>query len=157
MRRELSAPYTFLYRWIIPGALTVAAVAAIWSFARIGKPEAAQTTAVLTGVAIAFALMTLARWFDGAKRVWIDDDALVVAAYGKEIPIPLANVGRISQTGAVWPVRITIAFRDATAWGQKIVFFPPLRARGPVTPHPAVAELERAVRSARGPLDHPTA
>jgi len=157
MRRELSTRYTYLYRWVIPGALTVAAVAVIWYFARIGKPDAAPTTAVLTGVAIAFALMTLARWFDGAKRVWIDDDVLVVAAYGKEVPIPLAKVGRISQARAGWPIRITVAFREATAWGQKIVFFPPLQARGPATPHPAVAELERAVLSARGPLDHSTA
>ena len=43
MRRELSTPYTYLYRWVIPGALTVAAVAVIWYFARIGKPDAAPT------------------------------------------------------------------------------------------------------------------
>ena len=79
---------------------------------------------MLTGVAIAFALMTLARWFDGAKRVWIDDDVLVVAAYGKEVPIPLAKVGRISQARAGWPIRITVAFRDSHRVGTENRVFP---------------------------------
>jgi hypothetical protein len=57
VRRELSTPYTFVYRWVIPGCLTLAAIVVIWRFARIDTPDRPETLEVLVGVAIAVALV----------------------------------------------------------------------------------------------------
>lgn len=149
MRRELSSPYTFLYRWVIPGFLTLAAILVVWRFARIGMPGRAGTEAVIAGVAIAVALMVLARFFDRAKRVWVDGHKLIVASYGREVEVDLGDVDGVEATRIVPPTRVRVRFSRPTKLGDQIVFFPPIRWRSVSTAHPGVDELRRLARAAR--------
>lgn len=153
MRRELSARYTFVYRWVIPGFLSVAAIAVIWSFAKVGQPGPPDTGALLAGVAIAVGLMVVARFFDRAKRVWIEGETLVVSAYGKDVPIPLGDVESVSVARFVKPDRVTIRFCRATTWGNQIVFFPPLQWRKVGQPHAVVTDVAAAAQAARESSD----
>ena len=125
MRHELSTPYTWIYRWLIPAALTVAAVATLWwlVLSREGPPGA---TALIAATLIAAGALMLARVFDRAKRVWIDGDELVYAAYGTEYRIALAELKSVSVDRWCWPHRVRLTFRSATPFGSRIIFFPPL-------------------------------
>jgi len=148
VRRELSTPSTFVYRWVIPGLLTLASILVVWRFTRIGLPGEPETMQVIAGVAIAVFLMVLARYFDGGKRVWLDSDALIVSAYGKDVRIPLHDIDTVDATRYVRPDRVRIRFRRATKWGMSIVFFPPLRLEGWADPHPVVTELAQQATGA---------
>lgn len=149
MRRELSSRFTFVYRWVIPGFLTLAAILVVWRFARIGMPGRAGTESVLVGVAIAVALMILARFFDKAKRVWVERNKLVVGHYGREFEVDLAAIDSVEATRLLPPSRVRVRFDRPTRLGDRIVFFPPIRWRSFSTPHPAVDELTRLARAAR--------
>lgn len=148
MRRELSTPYTFVYRWVIPGLLTIAAIVVIWRFARIGMPDRPATLEVLAGVAIAVVLMIVARFFDKAKRVWIDDNNIILSAYGKETQVDLSEVDSVTASSLVKPDRIQLHLSRPTIFGDKIVFFPPFRiSRRRVAAHPVLAELAGLINS----------
>ena len=76
MRSELSSACTPMYRWVIPGLLTIAALAVIWWLAIPTRGERPDLALALVAVLAALALMTVARFFDRAKRVWLEDDGL---------------------------------------------------------------------------------
>jgi hypothetical protein len=92
--------------------------------------------------------MVLARYFDGGKRVWLDSDALIVSAYGKDFRVPIDDIDTVDATRYVRPDRIRIRFRHATKWGKRIVFFPPLRLAGWADRHPVVTELAQQATQA---------
>lgn len=140
MRRELSTPYTFVYRWVIPALLTVVAIAAIWLFAwpdNTGRPE---TMGVIIGAGLALAAGVLARVFDRAKRVWVNGGELVVSDLHNEIRVDLLNVARVEALPFFWPHRLKIVYKQATRFGAASVFFPPLSFGSAAA---VVAELER--------------
>ena len=148
MRRELSTPYTFVYRWVIPGCLTLGAIFAIWRFARINASDRPETLEVLVGVAIAVALMIVARFFDKAKRVWIDGNTLILSAYGKEAQVQLSEVASVSTPSLVKSDRIQLHFSRPTIFGDKIVFFPPFRMRRRrMAAHPVLTELDELINA----------
>lgn len=147
MRRELSSRHAYIYRWVIPALLTLGAVAAIWEFA-ITRPGQSDMLSVATGVLIAAALMILARILDRAKRVWLDGDSLVVSDYRHEARVDLADIERVTQTRFFWPERVRICFSRPTLFGDSIVFFPPLRFTGLLSPHPVVADLSSRAEEA---------
>ncbi|MDH3978753.1 MAG: hypothetical protein OEU86_09565 [Gammaproteobacteria bacterium] len=124
---ELSASYAWLYRWGIPGLLTILAILAIWYFAirQSGLPD---TLSVAIGIAIAGSLMCIARIFDRAKRVWVDGQNLIINDYSKETEVSMARIESAKLTPLFWPHRITIKFSEPTAFGDKISFFPVLRS-----------------------------
>ena len=82
-KRELSTRLSPLYRWGIPGVLTLVAIAAVlWaSFFTEGRPDPLQ---VGLAALIAAASMIYSRWLDRAKRVWIDAD-MQTSTTGKDI------------------------------------------------------------------------
>lgn len=149
MRRELSTPYFFVYRWIIPGALTIVAVALILYFAGPTESGARNTGSILGGALSAALLVVFARLYDRAKRVWIDGDHLVINDSNQTIQVPLTDIESVGQLFLFGPERITVRFRTTTAFGNRVMFFPPLRWPQPLR-HPLVAELSGliAARSA---------
>ena len=126
MRRQISSRFTFLYRWVIPGLLTVAALLAIWLLAvsRTSGPPAFIDA--LGGFAIAVALFSIARIFDRAKWVWLDDNQLLVSDTNQEIAAPLGEIDRVTVTPLFRPYRVRIWFRNPTVFGPSVAFFPPL-------------------------------
>ncbi|MBT8444373.1 MAG: hypothetical protein HKN81_06255 [Gammaproteobacteria bacterium] len=154
MRRELSSRYTFVYRWIIPGCLTLAAIAVIWRFARIGMPDRPATLEVLAGAAIAITLMTVARFFDKAKRVWIDGNTLILSAYGKEAEVDLSEIDSVTAPRLVKPDRIQLQLARPTIFGDTIVFFPPFRMRRHrIEAHPVLTELDELISKTRDSIE----
>ena len=145
MRRELSSKLTPVYRWVIPGLLTVAAIAVIW---RVAVADSPPTLAVILAVALAAGSALLARWLDRAKRVWLDDTGLLVSDYRRETRIQPGEIDEIRSTHWIYPARITITLRRPTIFGAKIVFFPTEREFRPGQPHPVAQELGKLVNKA---------
>jgi hypothetical protein len=70
---------------------------------------------------------TFAFWMlGGLKRVFLKGDSLLVSDYLKEVEIPLSNVGHISGPENSSHRRIAIHLHTPSAFGDKIVFMPPL-------------------------------
>jgi len=144
MRRELSTRFAFMYRWVIPGMLTVLAVAMIFAHA---WPPGTGEHYLLDISAVAFVavlLMVLARFYDRAKRVWVEGDTLVVDNYTETARIPLADIESVSQLYLFGPERICVKYRTPNVFGTQIMFFPPLRWPRPFR-HPLVTELQDSV------------
>lgn len=150
MRRELSTRFTWIYRWLIPGVLSVIALIALWRFL-IGKDGQSDALSLVTGIAIAAAAICLARVFDRAKRVWIDGNQLIFAAYGKEYTKSMSDIVHVSETAYLRPHRIRLVFNTPTRFGTSIVFFPPVRFVEWLGEHTCTSELRRCLEPERKP------
>jgi|HubBroStandDraft_6_1064221.scaffolds.fasta_scaffold07786_7 hypothetical protein len=80
------------------------------------------------------------------KRVRMDDEALYISNYFREIRVPLGNMEHVSEfLGLRQGNRVTITLRDDTPFGRKIVFLPfSSSRRGKVDP--VVGELRARIR-----------
>jgi len=146
MRSEVSTRFTFMYRWVIPGMLTVAAIAVILYFSLPDEGGTRGAPDIAIGAVIAGLLIILARYYDRAKRVWIDGDNLVIYDFNQTAEVPLSDIGSVTQLFLYGPERITVRFRKPTVFGSQISFFPPLRWPFPRR-HPAVAVLNSLITS----------
>lgn len=151
MRRELSSSFTPLYRWILPALLSIAAGIVVWRLARIGMPGRPAPVDVAAAVAIAAALITVARILDRGKRVWIDGQQLIVSDYRHEIQIPFSAIRRIETTRFWKPDRVRIRFIQPTRFGDSIVFFTPGRWLDFSERNPVAEEIRRLVAVAERP------
>lgn len=145
MRRELSTKFNLMYRWVIPGLLTIAAIAVIWQAGGTGLSGDPELGGALIAITLAVLLMVIARWFDRGKRVWLDDNVLVVSDYRREARIELTDVESVVATRFLKPDRVTIRFHRATVFGDRILFFPPARWFV-FSEHPVSQELSRLVK-----------
>ncbi len=142
-RHELSAPYAWFYRWLIPAALTLVAIVALWQFLGWEGEIRGGDGDFFAALAVAAAAVFIARIFDRAKRVWVAGDKLVVCDYRQTIELPLAEVESVVQTPWLWPNRVRVHFRRATPFGTSVAFFPSLRLPS-ASRHPVISELENA-------------
>ncbi|NND53877.1 MAG: hypothetical protein HKN56_02775 [Gammaproteobacteria bacterium] len=140
MRRELSTRFTFMYRWVISGVLTVLAVTLVLYVSWPTGIADRTPVAIAASVVIAALMMLLARAYDRAKRVWLDSDTLIINDYNRTIEVPVAELESVGQLFLFGPERISLHFKRPTVFGSKIMFFAPLRwpAR---SPHPLAEEL----------------
>ena len=84
------------------------------------------------------------------KVVRMDDEALYVSNYRKEIRVPFSEV---ESVGGWFTKRlVTIHFRMETEFGRKVSFMPELRwfDLDVFGPHPIIAELEDAIHRKAG-------
>ncbi len=79
------------------------------------------------------------------KRVRMDDQALYVSNYLREIRIPLQQVETIGENKWINLHPVTIEFHDKTDFGQRIVFMPKVRWFAFWSSHPVVEEIRQAV------------
>ncbi len=142
MRRELSTPFSWVYRWFIPAWLTVVAGGALWVLV-IGREGPPDTFMLILAILIATAALILSRLLDRAKRVWIEADQLIFAAYGKEYSAALTDVADVTETPYLRPHRIRLTFTTRNAFGTHIHFFPPVRAAQFFGEHPCTSELRK--------------
>ena len=63
-----------MYRWVVPGLLTLVAVIVIWRGGAAGLGEDPNRVVALIAFTTAVLLMVIARWFDRGKGVWLDGD-----------------------------------------------------------------------------------
>lgn len=149
MRRELSSRITPVFRWIIPGLLTVAAVVVIWRFGGLGTPGSTEPASVIVAVLIAVLLFVLARVFDRAKRVWIEEQILIVSDYRTEVRVDLQDIENVEVTRFITPDRVRVRFSRPTQFGDSIVFFPPGRWFKLSSSNPVATELEKLAADAK--------
>jgi hypothetical protein len=87
-------------------------------------------------------------WFcKGLKRIRVDDQALYVSNYRREIRIPLDMIVDVSENRWVNTHPVTVHLRDSTAFGNEITFMPS-GLFWPFSSHPIVEELKQLARGA---------
>jgi hypothetical protein len=84
------------------------------------------------------------------KRVRMDDRALYISNYVREIVVPLANVAEVSENRWINIHPVTLAFYTDTELGSRIVFMPKVRWFAFWSSHPVVEDIRRAVARATG-------
>lgn len=161
-RRTLSSAQTGLLKFLFPAIwLPGFAVATVFLF-RPGvidsnglppPPEMKWFFLLVTVVGTFFIYWACMR----LKRVAMDDRWLYVSNYVQEIQVPLEQIEDISENRWVNIRPITVEFRRPTDFGSRIVFMPKTRWWGFWSAHPVVAELESAIRQARGLPPQPLA
>ena len=80
----------------------------------------------------------------------MDDQALYISNYSKEIVVPLANVADVSENRWVNTHPVTIQFHSETEFGTHVKFMPKVRWFGGWSSHPVVEEIRMAVNRATG-------
>jgi len=157
MRRTISSAQTFFLKVVLP-PLWIGTFAVVTLLFFVGAPGFRESHGSPTPgwmkwlfLVVTVAGSGLIYWFCvRLKRVELDRNALYVSNYLKEIPIPLRDVEGITENRWANPHPVTVRFRRDTDFGTSIVFAPKMRWRDLASPHPIVAELEAAVRRARG-------
>src|SRR5262249_62361427 len=81
----------------------------------------------------------------------MDDTSLYVSNYLREIQVPLRQVAAVTENRWVNIHPVTIQFRSATEFGDRVVFMPRRRWFGWGRSHPVVAEIRHAVGRAPRP------
>ena len=74
------------------------------------------------------------------KRVRVEDSAIFVSNYLKEIRIPFDAIAAVTENRWINTHPITIHLRSATEFGDRIIFMPKIRIFG-WRSHPVVTEL----------------
>jgi hypothetical protein len=120
--RTLSSAWTFWTKFLFPAIWIIAFgyVTFLWS----GIPP--ETKFVFLVVWIAGTTSIL--WaYAGLKRVRMDERQLYVSDYFREICVPLSAITDVNQNRWINSRPITIYFRDATQFGDKVKFMPKQR------------------------------
>ena len=135
--RTLSSAWTFWTKFLFPAIwiLAFGYGTFLWS----GGPP--QTSFVFLVVWIVGTTSIL--WFYvGLKRVRMDERQLYVSNYIQEIQIPFSTITEVKQNRWINSRPITIYFRDATQFGDKVTFMPKQRIQF-WSVDPVVNELKR--------------
>jgi len=79
------------------------------------------------------------------KRVRIGENGLYISNYIREISVPFDSIKDVTFNRWIRGNPITVHFRDATAFGDRIMFLPrpDFDFRNWNKPHPVIAELRR--------------
>jgi hypothetical protein len=147
MRRRLSSRTTILWSYVLPILLVVGLSGALlmaWlgKFTdNNGKPMSVEVLCVFT-LMWALVMVGLVRTLGFLKQVEVDDDALYISNYTTELRIPLSEVFAVyASGGSKGLTRVSIAFRNPSAFGESIEFLPRLRQCW-ASMDPAIRELQ---------------
>ena len=110
-----------------------------------GEPLSVEGLCVFT-LMWALVMVGLVRTLGFLKRVEVDDDALYISNYTTELRIPLSEVFAVYASGGSQGLtRVSIAFRNPSAFGQSIEFLPRL-SRCWAGMGPAIREVQALCR-----------
>jgi len=84
------------------------------------------------------------------KRVRMDDQALYISNYVKEIVVPLSNVAEVGENRWINIHPVTVRFHSQTEFGSEITFMPKVRLFAFWSSHPVVAQIRKAADRAGG-------
>jgi hypothetical protein len=84
------------------------------------------------------------------KRVDLDEDALYISNYLREVRVPLRDIEEVTENRWINIRPVTVEFRRDTDFGPRITFMPKTRWWSFWRAHPVVGELEAAARRSRG-------
>ncbi len=158
MRRTISSALTFAYKVIFPPLwIGGFALATIFLFAGSGNgfrdsagnplpPQMKWYFLLITVVGGSLIYRLLGR----LKRVEVDDAALYVSNFAREIRVPLRDIEDVTENRWINIHPVTVHFFRETEFGASIVFMPEVRWFAFFSSHPIVAELREAARRTRG-------
>jgi hypothetical protein len=153
----LSSAQTFLMKMLFP-PLWIGGFAAVtlslflapdsWHGADGGPPDPELKWVFLFGTIAGTAFI----WWSciRLKRVRMDDKALYISNYSREIVVPLVNVAEVTENGWLNIHPVTITFHSDTEFGSRVVFMPKTRWFGFWSSHPVVDEIRTAANRATG-------
>ncbi len=144
----LSSSQTFWIKVIFPllwigtfAAVTLAMFLEPRQDGYVSPPQIKWIFLALTVAGAAFLYWTCMR----LKRVRMDDQALYVSNYLREIRLPLQQVENVNENYWINLHPITIEFRSETDFGKWIVFMPKIRWLSFWSSHPVVEEIRQAI------------
>jgi hypothetical protein len=135
--RTLSSAWTFWTKFLFP-AIWILGFGYVTLFWSGGPPETKFVFLVVWIVGTTSILWV----YVGLKRVRMDEQQLYVSNYIQEIHIPFSAITEVKQNRWINSRPITIYFRDATQFGDKVTFMPKQRIQF-WSVDPVVNELKR--------------
>jgi hypothetical protein len=147
--RTISSDQTFGAKYVAPAIVVlvfdVAAVSLWWDPSEwpmsLIHASADPIRWVFAAVAVLLTIGSL--WFGvRLKAVKLDDDALYISNFRREIRVPLGDIDSVAVEGWSTSQVVAVTFQSETAFGRKIVFMPKLRFLSFGEP-PVVAELQQ--------------
>jgi hypothetical protein len=79
------------------------------------------------------------------KHVETGDSSFFVSERTREIEVPFSEVVKVTRSRFVNPPRVTLHLRRSGAFGDRIVFLPPIRLFPGRKAHPIVKELQQLI------------
>ena len=157
MARDLSSVQTFVMKIIFPalwvGGFGLGTVALFVVGDNLHDKSGAPPPAEIKWVFLAVWALgsTFTYWACvRLKRVRMDETSLYISNYLREAQVPLRQVMTVTENRWLNIHPVTIKFRSATEFGDRVVFMPKVRLFGLWTSHPVVTEIHEAVDRAMG-------
>ncbi|MBN1532005.1 MAG: hypothetical protein JXA20_05025 [Spirochaetes bacterium] len=146
MKRTVSSLFTFFYKLVLPiivlGGIGVGVV--------IFLVQTAQPAQAVTVVAVMVMVAVMLYWLTmRLKRVAMDDQYLYISNYLREIRVRRDQIVKVTENRWINIHPVTVYFRSATEFGDRIVFMPTVRAFAFFSSHPIVAELRSTIPPAQ--------
>ncbi len=151
MKRRLSSGLTFIVKAVHP-AITIS-VMIFLSIAIFVVPDKRGILLVMQWIfpiILILIVLQLYRICIPLKRISMDQEALYVSNYIKQIRVSLRDVKSVHEKRLFNIHHIEIEFRHDTEFGKHVVFMPNMRWFDSRSPHPEVAEIQAAVARANG-------
>lgn len=144
MQRTLSSAQTFFMKLLFPPVWAVLS-AVLMMTGRGYRASAHPPTMELIPFLFWCLGMAAMLWMCvPLKRVRMDGINLYISNYFREIRVPLAAVGDVTENRWINYHPVTIHFRRPTGFGKRITFMPTARLFSSWSSHPVVEELRQA-------------
>jgi hypothetical protein len=135
--RTLSSAWTFWTKFLFPAIwiFGFGYVTLFWS----GGPQETKFVFLVVWIVGTTSILWV---YVGLKRIRMDERQLYVSNYIQEVQIPFSAITEVKQNRWINSRPITIYFRDATQFGDKVTFMPKQRIQF-WSVDPVVNELKR--------------
>jgi len=151
MQRELSSRASFIYRIIVPVILSGSVALVLWQFG-VGVTTGSKNILVIFFVITFPTVMLVLAWhLSRAKRVWLENDELIIAGFAEKTRFPLSNVEKVTATRFWNPEHVRIYFRSSAGVDENIFFYPPIRWFRLWSQHPIAEEIRKLAHEAVAP------
>lgn len=102
-------------------------------------------------VVLAAGMVALAWFLSRAKRVWIEDDELIVGEFTEETRYPLKDIYKVTATRFWNPEQVRVFFNSPSKEQKSIFFYPPIRWFRFWSQHPVAEEIRQLAHAATSP------
>ena len=151
MRRELSSRISFIHQIIVPVALVSGAALIFWQLGSIDPADSVSFLTAFFPIIIVTAFLGLAWYLSRAKRVWLENDELIVSGLSEETRFPLKSIDKVTATRFSNPEQVRIYFRSSAGVSANIFFYPPIRWFRLWSQHPVAEEIRKLAHNAASP------
>jgi hypothetical protein len=156
MIRNISSVQTFWMKFLLPSIWILgfgSGTVSLWLGIMHGRnnappPEDMKWVFLMIWIAGTLGFLWMAA---SLKRVRVDSQCLYVSNYLRETSTPFSNIKDVTENRWVNYHPVTIHFRDAIEFGDKIRFMPKQRYFGFWRSHPIVGELKELAGASTSP------